>query len=297
MPNFREFNSKLESMSGMRRVTSTMKMVSASHLHRMQRSLTKSQPFAQALIDLLPVIQQKRFANHKLLQDPPKDGSSKVLIVIFTGDRGLCGAFNNALIRQIKEWQADHAQDFASIEALYVGQKALTALNELIPSHHDLIPMPNSPVGKDADAIAQIALDGFYKGDYDEIWLASSHYINSMTNDPQIARLLPNGRPPMPVKIENAQNKSPAHPEKPLLVPDDAFMLETIASLWVQLGFYFALQSSVTAEHAARVMAMDNATNNLSRMTQDLTIQRNRARQSQITNELTEIVSGAEAIK
>lgn len=290
MPSLREFNDRLASMASMRRVTSTMKLVAGSHLHRVQSALAKPGPFAQKLASLLPIIRQPRFANHRLLQPPPEKGS-RILLVILSSDRGLCGGFNSAVARTVKTFHEEQAaREPAKIDHLYVGQKAYNLLKDAYPSIIGVLPGSTHPTVQDSDKVAKRLMRLFHWKFYDEIWLVSNYFINSMTNECRAERLLPDARPPMP-KIEIKPMPIPR-----IIEPNDEHILEDITYLWIQLAFYYAMLHSATGELAARVMAMDNSTVNLNVMETDLRTRRNRARQAAITNELTEIVSGAEAL-
>ncbi len=290
MPSLREFNERLASMASMRRVTSTMKLVAGSHLHRVQSDLSKPDGFARSLAALTPLIFQPRFANHPLNLPPPEKGS-RILLVVMSADRGLCGGFNTAVARAVKEFHAAQAErEPAKIDHLYIGQKAYNTLKAEYPALGTVQPASSHPTVKDSDAIGKRIMRLFHWHYYDEVWLISNHFINSMTNECQTERLLPAARPPVP-KVEIQPMPLPR-----IIEPNDNYLFENISYLWIQLSIYYAMLHSATGELAARVMAMDNSTMNLNAMEKELKTLRNRARQAAITNELTEIVSGAEAL-
>lgn len=289
MPSLREYNERLASMASMRRVTSTMKLVAGSHLHRVQAELSKPEPFTRSLAALTDVIAQPRFAGNRLLLPPPERGS-RILLVVMSADRGLCGGFNAAVTHAVRAFHAAHAARAAKIDCLYVGQKAAAALKGEFPGVCRVQPAPGHPTVADSARVAKFVMRAFHWRLCDEVWLISNHFVNSMTNDCRTERLLPDARPPVP-KV-----KAKPMPLPRLVEPNDGRMLETIVSLWLQLSLYYAMLHSATGELAARVMAMDNSTMNLNAMEKELKTRRNRARQAAITNELTEIVSGAEAL-
>ncbi len=289
MPSLREFNERLASMASMRRVTSTMKLVAGSHLHRVQSDLSKPEPFTRSLAALIPIIEQPRFANNRFRQPPPET-NSRILLVVMSADRGLCGGFNSAVVHAVRAFREQQAARMAKMDCLYVGQKAAAALKGEFPGIGHVLPAPGHPSVVDSARIAKFILRAFHWKLYDEVWLISNHFINSMTNDCLTERLLPEARPPVP-KVQAEPMPLPR-----LIEPNDEQMFETIVSLWLQLALYYAMLHSATGELAARVMAMDNSTMNLNAMEKELKTKRNRARQAAITNELTEIVSGAEAL-
>ncbi len=291
MPSLREFNERLASMAGMRRVTGTMKLVAASHLHRVQSELSKPEGFARSLAALEGLILQPRFAQHRLRLPPPEQGS-RILLVVMSSDRGLCGGFNGAVVRAVKAFhEAQAARNPKCIDHLYVGQKAYQTLKEHFPALGGApLPASTHPAVKDSDRVAKRIMRLFHWRFYDEIWLISNHFVNSMTNDCRTERLLPDARPPAP-KVHARPMPLPR-----IIEPNDERLLEAITYQWIQLSLYYAMLHSATGELAARVLAMDNSTMNLNAMEKDLRTRRNRARQAAITNELTEIVSGAEAL-
>lgn len=290
MPSLREFNERLASMASLRRVTSTMKLVAGSHLRRVQNDLNKPEEFTRSLHQLKEIVLQPRFENHPLRQPPPEKGS-RILLIVVSADRGLCGGFNGAIIRAVKTFHAEQAKrEPKKIDHVYVGQKAYNVLKHDYPTKCRVFPASSHPTVQDTAKIGRMVLRTFHWKMYDEVWIISNHFVNSMTNDCLTERLIPNATPPIPkVKAEPL-------PLPRLIEPNDDVMLETITSLWIQLSIYYAMLHSATGEQAARVMAMDNSTMNLNTMEKELKTQRNRARQAAITNELTEIVSGAEAL-
>jgi len=292
MANFREYSARLTSMGGMRRVTATMKMVAASHLHRAQTELHLPEPFAAALWNLTPVIKHAEiFAKHRVCQSPPEKGS-RVLLVVMTSNRGLCGAFNNSVVREVKRWVKEQtAARAVQVEAIYAGQKGYTALRHEIQPCMKTVDVSAHPKAKEIVTISRHAMDCFLAKQYDEVWLAGNRFVNTMTHETQILRLLPYQANPTLVRPENIPEALPR-----IIEPSDTRMLEAIIRQWVHLDVYYAMLHSVTSEHAARVMAMENATVNLRRMEKEMILLRNRARQAAITNELTEIVSGAESL-
>lgn len=292
MANFREYSARLASMSGMRRVTATMKMVAASHLHRAQAELHLPDPFAAQLRAFLPLLRGEAFKSHRISQPPP-ERNSRVLLIVLSSNRGLCGAFNSSIIREVRRWTKEQrAVRGATIDALYAGQKGYTALRREVSPCAKAFDVSTHPQVKETMSLAKQAFDAFVSGSIDEVWIAGNWFVNSMLSEPRVQRLLPHLDP-----LPEQKAQDPGEPAVPRLVePNDGRMVEAITRQWVHLSVYRGLLNSVASEHAARVMAMENATVNLRRMEKELLLQRNRARQAAITNELTEIVSGAESL-
>ncbi len=278
-------------MSGMRRVTATMKMVAASHLHRAQTERHLPEPFAAALWKLVPFVKQAAFKKHRLCVPPPEQGG-RVLLVVITSNRGLCGAFNNSVVREVRRWVKEQtAARGVRVEAVFVGQKGYTALWREISPCMKAVSASAHPQAKEAAVVSRYAMDFFLSKQVDEVWIAGNWFVSAMNTETRVQRVLPYLERPPRARREPVPETLPK-----LIEPKDERMLEAIMRQWVHLGVYDALLNSVASEHAARVMAMENATVNLRRMEKELTLLRNRARQAAITNELTEIVSGAEAL-
>ncbi|MGI6494986.1 MAG: ATP synthase F1 subunit gamma [Kiritimatiellia bacterium] len=287
MATFREYSARLASMSSIRRVTATMKMVAASHLLRAQTELHHPEPFAEVLRGLLPVMRNLHVARHRVCAAPPAQGS-RILLVVITSHRGFCGAFNSSVIREARQWAHEQAgKRGAQLEALYAGQKGHAALKaELAPC---MTPPTLSahPSSQETVALTNFTMDAFMAGRYDEVWVAGNRFVSTLVQETTIKRLLP---------LEKDRVFQAGKPQKMILEPADGRLITALARQWLHLELYTCLLHGAAGEQAARVMAMENATINLSRMEKELTLLRNRARQAAITNELTEIVSGAESL-
>jgi F-type H+-transporting ATPase subunit gamma len=287
MPNFREYSARLASMSGMRRVTATMKMVAASHLHRAQAELHHPEPFAEALRGLLPIMRRLNIARHRVCAVPPVR-DSRILLVVATAHRGFCGAFNTSVIRETRQWTYEQTEKRgAQLEALYAGQKGYAALKAELTPYMTPLTVGAHPSSQGTVALSGFVMDAFLTGRYDEVWIVSNRFVNTLTQETKIRRLLP---------FEKGMFVKKGRPPKIIIEPSDDRLITALARQWLHLELYTSLLHSAAGEHAARVMAMENATINLRRMENELILLRNRARQAAITNELTEIVSGAESL-
>ena len=287
MSKSREFNSRLNAMSGMRRVTATMKMVAVSHLHHAQVDMRLPVPFAQELRKLAIVVHQiAAFSEHRLFQPPPKK-DAKVLLLVMTSDRGLCGSFNGSIVHEVRHWLAENRKRRnLSVDALYAGQKGYNALHRDLPPCTSVFHVSAHPKTNEAAPIASYAMNHFNDGTYDEICIAGSRFISTMKHVAAVRRILPFTRSVSDVPGIDA----------PIIEPMDGRMLGTVMRLWVHYCVYLAQLHRAAGEQASRIVAMENATVNLKEMESELTLQRNRARQTAITNELTEIIGGAETL-
>ena len=277
-------------MSGMRRVTSTMKMVAASHLYRAQAELHQPKPFAEMLRQLSNLLRLDQFKGHRLCTPGPEQ-NPRILLLVMCSDRGLCGAFNSTIIREVRRWFKEQTKTRnAQIKALYAGQKGYTALWREISPCMKSMDMAAHPKIQATSPMSAFAMDGFMANEFDEVWVAGNKFVSTMTHETTVRRLLPYDL----TKLDKIQ-ESKALPTC-IIEPLDHHLIEALVRQWLHYSVYYAQLNRAASEQASRVMAMENATVNLRRMEKELILQRNRARQAAITNELTEIVSGAESL-
>ena len=297
MANFREFNARLATMSGMRRVTATMKMVAASHLHRAQNEMKLPEPFAAELAKLSAVVQNiPSFSQHKLFR-PPQAENASVLLIVLASDRGLCGSFNSNLAHEVRRWVAEErGKRTFHLDTLYLGVKGFSALGREFPPCRKPVALSAHPKIGETAPTSTYATDRFLDGTYSEVWLAGCRFVSTLKHDPEVRRVLPYAPNPIAANPRAKASASNPYADAPLIEPRDDRMVEAIMRQAMHYFIYVAELNRVASEQASRVMSMENATVNLRSMEKELTLQRNRARQSQITNELTEIVSGAESL-
>jgi F-type H+-transporting ATPase subunit gamma len=290
MANFREFNVQLAAMSGMRRVTSTMKMVAASHLHRAHNELTLPAPLAKELRKLTTIVSRiPGFQQNRLFAKPP-EGLAKILLIVMCSDRGLCGSFNSSIVHEVRHWVAEQRSTReVLIEVIYVGQKGYNGLWRELPPCMKTFNLSAHPRYQETAPISSYAMDKFLDGTYTEVWIAGSRFINTLKHDAEMKRILP-----FETHVESG--KAAGEMSLPIIEPMDDRVLTAIMRQWVHYYVNVAQLHRAASEQASRVMSMESATTNLGVMEKDLMLQRNRARQATITNELNEIVSGAETL-
>ncbi len=289
MANFSEHNEQLKTIRSMGRLVSTMKMVSTSHLYRAQKELRRPEPFIVPLRSVLAQLtRMPALANHRLVK-APVGRESRVLAFIVTSDHGLCGSFNNGVIRKARVWAREQrVTRAASVHAYYVGMKGYNALHETIESVSPPISAEAHPTLRNSNVLSFFAFRTFMDGRFDEVWVICNRYVSSTVFSTQVQRIFPIS---IPEAVEGF-----ADPVRLLVESDPQSALVSASRLLVTAGIYNVLLHGSASEHAARMIAMDNSTKSLERMRSEMTILRNRARQAAITNELNEIVSGAEAL-
>ena len=286
MANLKEVRIRIASVNSTQQITKAMKLVSATKLRRAQNAIQQMRPYAQKLngilanlADSMDVDSLKVYFN----QRPMK----KVLLVVITSDRGLCGGFNAKVIklanRLIKE-------DFAGKEVtiLPIGKKAFEFFSKtntpVIPTFKDTYQNLNAASGF---AIGDFVLNQFHQGAFDKVEIVYNQFKNAAT------QVLVN-EAYLPIAPQNMSGK--ASKNDFIFEPNKVEILETLIPRILKTQVYKALLDSFASEHGARMIAMDKATDNAGELIKALKLEYNRARQSAITTEISEIVGGAAAL-
>jgi F-type H+-transporting ATPase subunit gamma len=289
MPSLKEYKAKLTSLQNTRKITKTMKMVAASKLNKAmaaQRNALLFNEKVHELIGRLAATVDER--SHPLLRtvESPKN----ILYVVFTSDKGLCAGFNNNLIRMLRRHLQSPEHSAQNNVLSFCGRRGYLALRSRVKVDKHYEGVTVRPAHGDAVSIANDICDAFIAGKYDEVYLVFNHFINPLSQKPQIQRLLP-------IQQDVMQAADGALPSEIILEPAEKEILGRLVPKVVQFEIYFALLENAAGENGARMTAMDNATSNATNLINYYTLMRNRARQASITKELIEIVSGAEALK
>jgi F-type H+-transporting ATPase subunit gamma len=294
----REIRRRIKSVKNIAQVTRAMQAVSASKMRRAQEAVLATRPYAQRAWMLLTHLAAQRGGQeemHPLLQVRPV---SKVALILLTGDRGLCGAFNTNIIRK--------ALDYIKVlpvpvDVVAVGRKGRNVMlrqgRALVAEFSDLPPQPTLA---DVSPIARVALEGFLDGSYDAVWLAYTDFVNTLRQEPVVKRLLPltpteMEKQVMAEYVEETTTETVEVTEY-IYEPEPWTILESVVPRFTELQVYQAVLESIASEHSARMVAMRNATENAEALTDDLQLTYNKARQQAITREIVDIASGAEAL-
>ena len=283
MPSLKIIRKRISSVRSTQKITKAMKMVSAAKLRRAQEAAVAARPYAQKLSELLQAVASAITDDaHPLLR--AADEPARVRLVVLTSDRGLCGAYNAALLRQAEAFT--RGQSGREVSLTIVGRKGVEYFRRrsaTIADRHVQIPGPSVALARE---IATKVSSEFAEGRVDRVELLYSAFRSALSQVPTFETLLP-----VAVKSEGAA------PLEHLMEPDRASLLERLLPQFVEVRIYRALLEAAASEQGARMTAMDSATTNASKMILSLTLAMNRARQAAITKELMEIVSGAEALK
>ena len=290
MPNYRKYNVKLASLRNMQRVTKTMKMVSATKLRRAQAAEEQASRFAARLQGVaLGFLQGGGLDPHPLMihRSPIKNG----LLLVVSSDKGLCGGFNSNLIRHVHEWVEANQARFRRLRVSFAGRKAQVALKDKMEVRNAYEGVVTNPAYASAVRIGKDLAEAFLARRYDEIYIAYNAYHGALSQEPVVVKLLPVGLDNLPKAGQGGASR------EYLCEPDLQSLLGVFLAKLVNFTVYHALLHNAAGEHGARMTAMDNATTNIDHLTVRYTKLRNQARQASITSELSEIISGAEALK
>lgn len=289
MPSIKEYNNKLKSLQNTAKMTGTMKMVSASKLRKAQDAQRGASLYAEKLKGFLSRIAASVDAtSHPLLT--PRAEVKRVLVVVFTSDRGLCGAFNNGLIRMAETWLAEHRAAYDAVDFSFCGKRGFSHFRRRVNVVHHYEEAAARPSFEQALRIAGDLSGQFLAGAYDEVHLAYNMFRSALSQQPTLQKVLP-----VEAKDFMADDAEPV-PADYIFEPALKALLDSQLPKTLAFTLYYTLLDNAAGEHGARMTAMDNATTNAEGLIENYTLLRNRARQAAITTELTEIVAGAEAL-
>jgi len=296
MATLKELKGRISSVQQTRKITSAMKLVAASKLKRAQEQAEASRPFAERMAAMLANLSA---AVRDMPGAPPllagTGQEEKHLIVVATSDRGLCGGFNSSIVRGVRRQIGDLLAQGKSVKIICIGRKGRDILRRehgpLIIEFIDGIAGKNRMEFADARMIAQKILDLYEAGEFDVCTIAYNTFKSVVTQVVTLQRIVP-------VQAPATDTDEPATVEGGAIYefePDENEILGELLPRNLAVQIFGALVENAASEQGARMAAMDNATRNAGEMIKKLTLQYNRQRQAQITKELIEIISGAEA--
>ena len=297
MANLKEMRLRIVSVRSTQQVTRAMKMVSAAKLRKAQDAIIQIRPYESKLHDILVNLTdqigtsdfENKYAAHSEI--------NKILIVAITSNRGLCGGFNTNVVKKVEELVTttyDYLYQKGAIDILAIGKKGFDGLKakniQVTSSINHLYDNLNYIT---IEEIAKGLMDAFSKGEYDRIELVYNQFINAAVQKLVVEQYLP---------VEIRENKpvvadTHRYFNNYIFEPDIVDIMETIIPKSLKIQFFKAILDSVASEHGARMTAMHKATDNASELIQEMNLQYNKARQANITGEILEIVSGANALQ
>ncbi len=287
MAGGREIKTKIKSVQNTRKVTRALEMVSASKIRKAQDLMKASRPYARLMRQVIGHIARANSEyKHPFMVE--REEIRRIGFIVVSTDRGLCGGLNSNLFRrllgEIREWQAKGVE----VELVCIGQKAVTFFRRLkLSMVGSVTHLGERPEVAELIGIIKVMLDGYTEGRLDRVSLVYNDFVNTMTQRATVDQLLP-----LPPSTEIAS----AHAWDYLYEPDAEVVLDHVLTRYVESLVYQATLENLASEHAARMVAMKGASDNATKAIGSLTLIYNKARQAAITQEISEIVSGAAAV-
>lgn len=297
MPNQKEIRKRISTVKSTQKITRAMKMVAGARLHKAQARIAALRPFAvEAARVLDKVVRSAKNDDEESSKHPflAQREERRVLMLVVTSDRGLCGAFNSNILKRAEQQRAELEGQGKSVVLCTIGRKARDFFQRRkIPIQEQFPDIWENLELNSARRVARSLLAPFFRGEVDSIYLVYNEFKSAMTQAVVVQRLLP-------VSADGAPEESSATEavsEKDYLYePDRDTLLSVLVPVYIEVTLLRCLFESMASELGARMTAMDSATKNASDMISDLTLKYNRARQAAITTELMEIIGGSEAL-
>jgi|TARA_B100001750_G_scaffold239037_1_gene246516 F-type H+-transporting ATPase subunit gamma len=287
MANSKEIRNQIASIGNTQKITSAMEKVAASKMKKTQERMLKGRPYRDRMLEVIG-----HLANGQPEYKPTymvERKASKIAIIVITSDKGLCGGLNANLLREVTNFASHEASAGKEISYSLIGTKA----RSFFKSFGGDVMSATEKLGDDPSieqlvGSIKLLLDSFGEEKLDRVYLASNMFVNSMTQSPKIKQLLPLA------KIED--KKEPTRWDY-IYEPDDSRkLLDGLMGRYIESLVYQAVVENIACEQAAKMVAMKSATDNAGELIEELQLVYNNARQAAITQEISEIVAGAEAL-
>lgn len=294
MPSIKEYDTSLRSLKSTRKITQTMKMISVSKLRKAQTAQARAKLYARKITSVISRVATTVDPSlHPLLQDHGRD-VKRALILVYTSDKGLCGAFNQNAVRHVKSWIRENRTDYEQISLGFCGKKGLKLFKKDFPVRTNYPDVTLNPDFGTARKIGEEMMAAYLDREIDELYLAYNQFFSPLSQETIFEKVLPIDPKALRSTPENEDPRYP-RPREYLFEPAAGELLDYLIPHFLFFKIYFALLENAAGEHGARMSAMDSAAKNADKMIDRGTISRNRARQAQITTELAEIIAGSEA--
>ena len=293
MASLKDIRLRIESTKNTQQITKAMKLVSAAKLRKAQHNIVNMRPYALALRKVIADIADTQKISHPLME--PRAEVKKVLLVVLTSDRGLCGGFNANINKFADQYIKANQSKYEKMELFFVGRRGHDFFVKRGFKAFDYITKLEKDISYVlASGIAKKLLKEYLEGGFDEIRIVYNEFKSAISQVVVCETLIP-------TSIDSSsftEEKNTSGFSKELLFePNAEDMIEDLLKKHFELQVYRCMSESVASEHGARMSAMENATTNAKSVINSLTLTYNKLRQEKITTELTEITSGAEALK
>ena len=286
MANLKEIRNRIGSVSSTMQITSAMKMVSAAKLKKAQDSIIAMRPYSIKLTELIQSLTSSNSSDADNILSVKRE-INNILIVAITSNRGLCGAFNSNILKEV-QFLIKNKFKSSKVSIMTIGKKGTEffAKKNLVYSSHDEI--YDNLNYENVSSIAQKIMDSFIDGSFDKVILVYNQFKNAATQIIKSEGFLP---------LENETSDQNPEVNNYIYEPSEELVLKELIPKALKIQLLKSIKDSIASEHGARMTAMHKATDNATELRDQLKLSYNKARQAAITNEILEIVGGAEALK
>ncbi len=290
MPSAKDIQKRIKSVTSTHKITRTMEMVATSKFKRAVDRLVAARPFASTLPEMLGLLAAADTSDHPLLCARPD--VKRVAYLVLTTNRGLCGALNTNLLKMTLNASREQEERGREVDLHVVGRKGVNYLRFIERAMAtQVIDLSDRPQPEDAERFAEQLTGAFVSGEVDEVRVVYPSFKNAAEQPPDIKQVLPLS---LPASDDDEEGQAPP---QFILEPEADILLGELLPLYLRNTFFRYLLEMAASEQGARRTAMKAATDSAQEMIDTLTLSYNKARQAQITTELLEVVSGAEALK
>jgi F-type H+-transporting ATPase subunit gamma len=290
----RVYRQKIKSAQTTKKITRAMELISASRIAKAQQRVAASTPYSRAVTRAVSAVSTYSNVDHPLTTEPER--IDRAAVVIFTSDRGLAGAFSSNVLKEAEQLTALLREQGKEVVYYLIGRKAVSNFSfRRRESERQWIGGTDLPQVDTAKEIADTLLEAFMKdyadGGVDEIHIIYNRFISMIAQEPEVVRLLP-------LEVVEAEVETPSNEVFPLyeFEPDVTKVLDALLPVYIESRIFNGMLQSAASEHAARQKAMKSATDNAQKLILNYTRLSNQARQAEITQQISEIVGGADAL-
>ncbi|TAL59193.1 MAG: F0F1 ATP synthase subunit gamma [Legionella sp.] len=288
MAGAKEIRTKISSINKTRKITRAMEMVAASKMRKTQERMRASKPYASKIYDVVKHIARANseyrhpFMNEREIK--------RIGVIVVTSDRGLCGGLNSNLLRETIRTVRNWKEQGKEVDVAVIGRKGAAFFrrvggNILGSVEH----LGDTPGINDLIGVVKVMLDAYYAGTIDALHIVYNEFVNTMTQKPIVKQLLP-------LPKSEADSDTMGHHWDYIYEPDAKDLLDDLLERYIELQVYQGVVENIACEQAAKMIAMKNATDNAGELIKEFQLAYNKARQAAITQELAEIVGGADAL-
>ncbi|KMQ67274.1 ATP F0F1 synthase subunit gamma [Chryseobacterium sp. FH2] len=287
MANLKEIRGRITSISSTMQITRAMKMVSAAKLKKAQDAIVMLRPYSEKLQEIIQNVNSSSDPDQISVYAQKRE-VKKVLFIAVTSNRGLAGAFNSSIVKELNIQFQNNSQ--YEIEVLTIGKKAYDAVRRNRTVYSNESAVYDNLNFDTVSHVTEAVMSSFKEGKFDEVYVIYNKFVNAATQEVTTEQVLPISMPEVDVTEPQVETDY-------IFEPNRAEILDNLIPKSIKTQIFKAVLDSVASEHGARMTAMHKATDNAQALKNDLVIFYNKARQAAITNEILEIVSGAEALK